>query len=145
MKGFFMRLTKRKSARLLFCFILIAGSLHLVSCSKEEVKTEDIALQAAKTYYDQLLHGDIDSYVEGTLHGDSIPEAYRQQLVLNMKMFLEQQRKNHKGIDSIRTIRATVDSTSHTANAFLTFCYSDSTKEEVIVPMIEKDGVWYMR
>lgn len=57
------------------------------SCRKDEVRPEDIALQAAKVYYDQLLRGDYDAYVDGTLHGDSVPPAYRRQLVLNMQMF----------------------------------------------------------
>lgn len=118
--------------------------LLLFACSKE-IKPEEVALQAAKTYYDQLLHGDYDAFVAGHLHGDSVPEAYRRQLVLNMKMFMEQQKTEHSGIDSVSPRRAEVDTTAHTANAFIILCYSDSTREEVVVPLIEKNGIWYLR
>lgn len=121
-------------------------SFLLFSCSKsEEVKPEDVALQTAKVYYDQLLNGDYDSFVAGSLQGDSVPEAYRKQLVLNSQMFVERLRKEHQGIDSIIPLRANGDSASHTASAFMAFCFADSTREEVVVPMIEKNGVWYLR
>lgn len=125
--------------------------LFLLSACGTEVKPEELALQAAKAYYEQLIHGDYEAYVEGTLHGDSIPQAMRQQLVLNMQMFMEKQRLEHRGIDSVSALRAVCDTVKLpndslvlTANAFLTVCYSDSTKEEIVVPMIEKKGIWYL-
>lgn len=115
------------------------------SCRKDEVRPEDIALQAAKVYYDQLLRGDYDAYVDGTLHGDSVPPAYRRQLVLNMQMFVERQQGEHKGIVSVTPLRAVADSTLNCVNAFLTVAYADSVQEEIVVPMVEKGGVWYLR
>lgn len=125
--------------------IFVFGTVLLASCKKEEVKPEDIALQAAKIYYDQLLAGDYDSFVDGTLKGDSVPPAYRQQLVLNMQMFMERQKTEHKGIASIKPVRAVADTASHTAESFLSITYVDSTREEIVVPMVERKGVWYMR
>lgn len=118
--------------------------LLFAACSKE-VKPEEVALQAAKAYYDQLLNGDCNAYVEGSLKGDSVPESYRQQLVLNMQMYMEQQTKAHGGISGVETKRATYDSLTHTSNAFLVIAYADSVKEEIVVPMVEKNGVWYLR
>ena len=118
----------------------------LAACSsKEEVKQEELALQAAKTYYDQLLQGDCDSFLEGTLQGDSLPPAYRDQLLLNTQMYLEKQRKNHGGISEVRTLSAKLDNAKQEAEAFLSVVYADSTKERILVPMLKKDGIWYMR
>lgn len=133
MKGYWYKIS--------VCLLLIL----CFSCSKEAPKPEDVALNAAKAYYDQLLHGDYDAFVDGSLHGDSVSGTYRRQLVLNAKMFIEKQQKEHKGIDSVSMLRATADTLHHTANAFMAFCYADSTKEEVVVPMIEKNGIWYLR
>lgn len=112
---------------------------------KNDVKPEEIALQAAKVYYDQLLQGDYESYVDGTLKGHSVPQNYRQQLVLNMQMFVEKQNKAHKGIKEVKPLRAVGDSANHTVNAFLSISYADSVVEEVVVPMVEENGVWYLR
>lgn len=112
------------------------------SCSKE-VKQEDIALQTAKAYYDQLIAGDVNSFVEGTLKGDTLPEDYKAQLLLNAQMYVEKQQKEHKGINRVEPVRATCDSLS--AKAFLTICFNDSTREEIVVPMIRKGDLWYMR
>ena len=125
--------------------IFVFGAVLLASCKKEEVKPEDIALQAAKVYYDQLIAGDYDSFVEGTLKGDSVPPAYKQQLVLNMQMFMERQKIEHKGIASVMPVRAVADTAAHTAESFLSITYADSTREEIVVPMVERKGVWYMR
>ncbi len=125
--------------------ILLLSGLLAASCRKEEVKPEDVALQAAKAYYDQLLQGDYAAYVDGTLKGDSVPPAYRRQLTLNMQMYMERQNAEHKGISKVEALRATPDTASHTVNAFLFVTYADSTKEEIVVPMVEKNGVWYLR
>lgn len=117
----------------------------LVSCGDNSMKPEEIALQAAKVYYDRLLQGDYDAYVDGTLHGDSVPSAYRQQMVLNMQMFMERQEREHGGISTVTPLRAVMDSSTNTVNAFLTILYADSVQEEIVVPMMEREGVWYIR
>lgn len=127
-------------------FILLSLLSLLAGCRKEaEVKPEDVALQAAKVYYDQLLGGDYDSFVDGMNMNDTVVPAYREQLITNMKMFIGQQEKEHKGIDQVKTIRAVADSVTNTVEAFLLFCYKDSTKEQVVVPMVEKNGIWMMK
>lgn len=129
--------------RCVFCFFICV--LLFSSCKKEDVRQEDVALQAAKAYYDQLLHGDYDSYVEGCLKGDSVAPVYRHQLLLNAQMFMEQQNSEHNGISEVKTLRAAYDSSAHTVDAFLALLYADSTVEEIVVPMVEKNGVWYLR
>ena len=74
------------------------------------MKQEDVALQTAKAYYDQLVNGDYATFVDGTLQNDSIPEDYKAQLILNMQMYIEQQNKAHQGIARVEALRATCDS-----------------------------------
>lgn len=124
--------------------LLLIIPLFMFSCKGDEMKPEQVALQTAKTYYDQLLNGDVASFVSGVYMKDSVVSSYREQLETNMEWFLEQQKKEHGGIIEVKTINA-VSEKEHFADAFLLFCFGDSTKEQVVVPMIEVDGIWMMR
>lgn len=104
-----------------------------------------VAAQAAKTCYDHLLRGDYDCFVDCRYQPHRLPAAYREQLVANAKMFVGQQQKEHGGLKTVAVADAVADTAHHVANAYLTFTYGDSTREEVVVPMVEHKGVWYMR
>ena len=117
----------------------------LVSCGGEPVDQEQLVATTAQLYYQYLLDGKYDDFVEGMDHHLSPSPAYKEQLRANAKMFLRQQEKAHKGIASILVSRAEVDEQNHAANAYLVFCYGDSTSEEVVVPMVERDKLWLMR
>lgn len=101
--------------------------------------------KAALHYYQQLLDGNYAAFVDATYRPDSLPSTYRSQLVLNAKMFIEQQQNEHNGLKSVAVAHATIDEAQHTGNAFLTFTYGDGSSEQVVVPMVEHDGVWYLR
>ena len=129
----------------------------LFSCSSEEnLDHADLAAETAKVYYEQLLNGDIIAFVDGTaMHVDVVP-TYREQLETNMKMFLGQQERDHKGIKSVKKVKGTLtcptdaegqpkDTAHITANAFLIFNYGDNTSEQVVVPMVRVNGTWMMR
>ena len=117
----------------------------LCACSKKEIKPEEMALQMARVYYDQLLSGDYASFVDGMNINDTVVPAYREQLITNMKMYIGQQEKEHQGIKQVIPLRAMRDTANHTVNAFLMMCYNDSAKEQVVVPMVEKNGIWMMK
>ena len=74
-----------------------------------------------------------------------IPEGYRQQLVLNAKMFVEQQKDEHRGIKDFQVLDAKADTAHHVADVYLTVTYGDSTKEQIVVPMVEVENKWKMR
>ncbi len=105
----------------------------------------ELAGQAAKVYYEQLLKGDYDSFVDGTYRPDSIPPDYRRQLVDNAKMFVGRQQDEHQGIKRVQVVSAVADTAHHTATVFLGLAYGDSVAEQVAVPMVEHGGVWYMQ
>lgn len=118
--------------------------LLMVSCGGN--KGEDTAVsEAAKTYYDCLLDSNYDGFVDGLYFSDSIPKGYRQQLVANVKMFLAEQSRAHTGLDTVCVLRQQRDSLSATAEVFLLMTYKDSTREEIVVPMILDGDIWKMR
>ena len=130
----------RKLFSLLFLPLLLA-----CSGKSSEPDAAQLAANAAKTYYEQLLKGDYGSFVDGRYQPTELPENYRQQLIANAKMFVGQEEKEHKGIKSVSVADGRADTAKHVANAFLTFSYGDGTKEQVVVPMVEVKKVWYMR
>ena len=129
--------------RLLF----ILFSLLLIACSGKSSGPDaaQLAANAAKTYYEQLLKGDYGSFVDGRYQPTELPESYRQQLIANAKMFVGQEEKEHKGIKNVAVADSRADTARHVANAFLIFSYGDGTREQGVVPMVEVRKVWYMR
>ncbi len=124
--------------------VLCLALMALSSC-KKEVNHEEVVSAAAKQYYSYLLSGDYESFVDGTWHADSLRPAYRLQLLENAKMFMAQQRKEHGGIKDVEVKTVDVDSLLTRADVFLELSYGDGGREEVLLPMVCHDGLWYLR
>ena len=116
--------------------------LGLLSCSQPT--PEELASLAAKGYYDHLIHGEYEQFLEGVDMPDD-QESYRSQLLDNYRQFMAAQQSSHNGIREVRIVRAKTDSLQHYTNVFLTLCFGDSTNEEIVVPMVENGGRWRMR
>lgn len=127
--------------------IYIAAVMSLfASCGgAEEPSREDYAAKAAKEYYDSLLAGGYAFFSAGFIGTDSLPPHYREQLVVNAKQYILEQKKQHQGINGVKIVTAKTDSVTNVTNVFLTLCFGDSVNEEIVVPMIEKNGVWKMK
>ena len=83
--------------------ILIAVALLLAACGekKKNVDQGKLAAKAAKHYYEQLLKGDYEAFLNNENRTNNLPDNYRKQLLLNLKQFVAQQDSVHHGIDSI--------------------------------------------
>ena len=127
-----------------FFVIALATALMLIAGCGRSGRGEQAA-RTAKLYYDALLEGKYEDFVDGTFHRDSIRPQYRRELIDNARMFIGQQQEEHRGIREVRVSDYKIDSISSNCNVFLVFAYGDSTSEEVLVPMIEKDGIWLMK
>lgn len=128
-------------------FFILPFSLFLLlflSCSEKHEET-DVVGAAAKQYYNYLIVGNYEAFVDGQYHRDSISLQYREQLIANAKMFIAQQRREHRGLYEVQVKKTSVNEKAHSADAFLVFVYGDSTREEVLVPMVEHKGLWYLR
>lgn len=126
-----------------FLLIVLGGVL---SCKQEAPSAEDAVMQQAQQYYQSLLKGEYDAFLSGIDGADSLPADYREQLMANTCQFVDVQQQQRGGMVSVEAIRAVIDSTATThADAFLLICFGDSTREEVVVPMVERQGKWLMR
>jgi hypothetical protein len=92
-----------------------------------------------------MINGDYDKYVEGMFNTDSIPSSYHEQLVTMIKQFVTQQKEEKGGMKSARVVSSAIDTLHSTANVFMEISYGDSTNEEIVVPMILKNGKWKMK
>lgn len=128
--------------KILYVFI---GFLVVTVWACNQADPSDVAAHDAKQYYDYLLEDKYEAFVDGQYRPDSIPASYREQLIVNAKMFVGQQKEEHRGIKEVRIVDAKADTAQHAANVFLLFAYGDSTSEEINVPMVEHEGIWYLR
>lgn len=123
----------------------IVGLLGLFAISCGNATPEELASLAAKGYYEHLLRGEYEHFLAGKAGADSLPDAYREQLLAAYKQFMVQQEKVHHGVLDVRISNAKTDSLLHYTNVFLVLCFGDSTNEEVAVPMVECNGKWRMK
>ena len=126
---------------------LLAGlaCLVLLGAACSSPSREELASLAAKGYYQHLIDGDYEHFVEGRVFADSLPDDYRSQLIDSYSQFLAQQQAARGGIKEVSIARAFTDSTQHYTSVLLTLSYADSTSEEVVVPMVEHNGRWMMK
>ena len=117
--------------------------LQISACSRND-DTEHIAV-VAKQAYDSLFSGNTYYFIHAHYDIEGLPRKMVEERMENMKQFLNEQVEEHGGVKAIRVSHAVVDDTLRTANAFLIFCYGDSTNEEIVVPMIECNGTWLLR
>ena len=135
---------RRIGQRLVILGCLVFFMILTGACSSPT--REELASLAAKGYYDHLIHGEYEQFLEGKdLLETSDDAGYRSQLLDNYRLFMEVQQSAHGGIRDVRIVRAKTDSLQTYTNVFLTLCFGDSTNEEIVVPMIEKEGRWRMR
>ena len=106
---------------------------------------EELASIAAKGYYMHLVKGEYEAFLEGKDGTDSLPDDYREELLTCYRQFMAQQNRDHHGILDIRVSNATTDTTLNYTNVFLVLCFGDSVNEEIVVPMVERNGSWRMK
>jgi len=129
--------------RKLVYLVLLVFLAQWAACSSPT--KEELASLAAKGYYQHLVEGDFEHFLEGRVMADSLPDDYRLQLIDGYSQFLAQQVNARGGINEVRISRAYTDSTQQYTSVLLMLCYADSTTEEVVVPMVEHNGRWMMK
>ena len=127
-----------------FLSLSFLALLLLTACS-ENPTPEEQAMRTAKAYYDDLLAGRYDRFLMGRAGTEGIPEGYREQLMDSYKQFMAEQREKHGGIRSVAVNNAVVDSAQHLIQVFLILRFGDATQEEIVVPMVEKNGEWKIK
>ena len=132
--------------------LLYLVSLVLLITACGGASKEELASLAAKGYYDHLIHGEYEQFYEGLDHRTlsdgttlSTDSAYRSQMLDNLRQFMAQQEQAHRGVLEVRVSNAATDTVQQLTNVFLVLCFADSTNEEVVVPMVERNGAWRMK
>ncbi len=123
--------------------IVIICAIFFVACSKKH--EEDKAAEAAKNYYAMLVDGQYEKFIDGTINTDKVPSGYKEQLITNIKQYVATQKEERGGIRDVRIVSSTYNIKKTAADVLLVLCYKDSANEEIVVPMIEKNGKWLMR
>jgi hypothetical protein len=127
------------------CILSLFGALVVLGACGSATK-EELASLAAKGYYEHLIHGEYEQFYEGMDQREFTSEAdYRSQMLDNLRQFMARQEKEHHGILEVRVSNAATDTVQQFTNVFLVLCFGDSTNEEVVVPMVERNGAWRMK
>ena len=132
----------------LIIFFIFHLSFFISSCSDSRSdleRAQEGAMVAAQVYYRQLADGRCDQFLAAKAGSDSLPQGYREQLVACYKQFVAQQERAHKGIADVTATRAEMDSAANLMQVFLMLSYGDSTREEIVVPMVAHRGAWLMK
>ena len=121
--------------------------LLLVSCGS--TTPEQQAAESAKVCYDFLIEDDAVRFLEYKAGADTLPADYGEQLLAAVRQYQQDMQKKHGGLREVRIAenpgRCDTFQGSPLVHTFLILCYADSTQEEVIVPMVERDGQWLMK
>ena len=123
--------------------ILLAAFAVLTACSSPT--PEELAALAAEGYYRHLMAGEYEQFLEGRAGADSLPDDYREQLLAGYRQFMAQQQRDHQGIRDVRVTSATTDTVAGHTNVMLVLSFGDSIDEEIVVPMVERNGKWKMK
>lgn len=125
--------------------LIVRHSLHAVVPQDGRTEAGGSGGTPAKAYYDYLIEGKYEAYIDGFYQPDSIPGSYREQLIVNAKQYAAQMKEDHGGLAAVKVAGAKADTARHTGHAFLVLCFKDSTKEEIVVPMALVEGNWMMK
>ena len=124
-------------------FFILFSLFFSTQCA--ELSPEEQASLAAKGYYQHLVAGEYEKFLQGKDGSDSLPEAYREQLLTGYKQFMAQQEREHQGIREVQMSTVRKDTLTDYMTVMLILCFGDSTNEEIVVPMVEHDGRWRMK
>ena len=123
----------------------------MVLCACSGVASEWQAAQAAQKYYEGLAEGNVSYFLSGKFGIDSMPADFREQLQKAVQLYRDDIERKHGGLRQVllsdnTIIKADTLHVDPYVKAFLILCYTDSTEEEVVVPMVETtDGEWRMK
>ena len=113
----------------------------LAACS---TPPEQQAAEAAKACYDLLVEDDAVRFLECKAGIDSLSADYGEQLLEAVRQYQRDIQQKHGGL---REVRISDDQSAFNTSQLSTLilCYTDSTQEAIVVPMVERDGQWVMK
>lgn len=130
--------------------MLVASISMLMACHKDDaaqtVRDGRLRNEDVEEMYRPYLRGEYDVYVAQMESLDDKPESYRQEMAMLMKQRHRQQEEDHSGGPlSCRVKKLEFDADSTFCSAFLLVTYMDTTEEEILLPLVRKNGQWRLR
>lgn len=89
--------------------------------------------------------GDYEGYVDMMESLDDKPDDYRAQMAALMKQRHRSQEEAHGGPVQARLQRIELTNDGRYAKAFIEMVYNDRAYDEILVPLVFKDGRWRLR
>ena len=127
-------------------FLPLLLLLLIVGCNREgDHYTHRSARQAAERFYAHLIEGRYDDYVSARYDSDSLPQAYRSQLIDLAAQFMAQQRKTRGGILSATAMADTLIEADSSARVRLDLVFADSLREEISIALVFRNEKWKMK
>lgn len=121
-------------------FVLLFFLLLLTACSGDD---HSRVRRAAEKDYEYLQKGKYEKFVAEIAYADSMPEDYRAQMVDLVHEYAEQLNRQHGGMTDIAAVNDTI--LGDLAHVYLQITFTDSTSEEVGVPMVKVGKKWKMQ
>ena len=120
--------------------------LLIVGCNREgDHYSHRSVRQAAERFYSHLIEGRYDDYVSARYDSDSLPQAYRSQLIDLAAQFMAQQRKTRGGILSATAMADTLIEADSSARVRLDLVFADSLREEISIALVFRNEKWKMK
>ena len=121
-------------------FFIFSFFLLFAACSRG-LMTHKAVREAAESYYSMLIKGDYKGFVNGYANAESLPADFRSQLKDATAQFMA-----NDDMRSLVNVSALSDSLGEDSTAFvmLQLQFSDSTTEEIELPLILQEDGWKM-
>ena len=113
----------------------------LFACSKGHF-THKSAQKAAEKYYTMLIKGNYKGFVNGYASSDNLPEDFRSQLIDATAQFMA--KDDMRRLKSVKAISDSLCEDS-TAYVMLQLNFSDSTSEQIELPLVLLKEGWRMK
>ena len=122
----------------------LASIILFTACRKEvlDLNSGAAVCSQAETYYQNLMSGQYEKYLEGISGACTMLPEQRSQTLQALKAFCQNQQAQHGGMVSVHGIEALLQ--GKRAEVYMDIIYADSVSERIVIPMVLEDSVWRM-
>ena len=126
---------------------ILTSLLLLFSCAEERNVLADFtslgSREAAEHFYGLLAEGQAQAYVDNMQETASMDSSKYCQYVDLMEQFLQEEKELRGGILGAKAERDTMVDT--VSMVYLDVQFGDSTREEIVLPVVYTRGRWWIR
>ena len=126
---------------------ILTSLLLLFACAEERNVLADFSSQgsreAAEHFYGLLAEGQAQAYVDNMQETASMDSSKYCQYVDLMEQFLQEEKELRGGILGAKAERDTMVDT--VSMVYLDVQFGDSTREEIVLPVVYTRGRWWIR